>query len=270
MKSAVKKLNNHSGATMILALVFFLLCSVIASILLVSSSASTGRLSEIAKNDARYYAVNSAAELLRDGLEDKPVTVKLIKNTVTTTVTPYTVNAQGETEKGTPVSTPDEDYSVMFSSEGFSECTAVRETSLLTDFALDLAVGPGIINANSAWTFTGLASAQTRELEFTHTAADLSNELKTELKVQVSAVLETDGQLKLTVTNSSEGTGSYSLILSFSPEISRETYSDTVQGNPSVVKNSDTSFTETVVSERTETKIVTVSWKLTGVEGVST
>lgn len=261
MKMAKEKLNSRSGATMLLALVFFLLCTVLASILLVASSAGSGRLGGIADNDARYYAVSSAAGLLRDGLENKPVTVKLTKRTVTTTVTPYTVKNDGTTEKGTPVSTPTHTYSAVFSDAG-DERPAVRGDSLLSDLALDLAAGTGIVNAQAAWTYGGLTGPQTRKLE-------ISPSFDEALKVSADAVLESDGRLRITVSSAGEDEDSFNLVLTFSADIQTESSRDAEQGTSSVAKNSETSFTETVVSESTETKTVTVCWTLTGVERIS-
>lgn len=261
MKTAKEKLNSCSGATMMLALVFFLLCTILAGILLVSSSAGAGRIIGIAENDARYYAVSSAAELLRDGLENKPVTITLTKNTTTTTVTPYTVKNDGTTEKGTPASTPRDTYAAMFSAEGLPEEAAVRGESLLTDLALDLVAGTGSVDANAAWTYEGLKDPQTHELE-------LAPDFDDDLAVGVTAVLETDGGLQLTV--SSAGTDSFNLRLTFSAELRSESSRNTDQGTPSVVKNSETSYTETLVSVSTETRVYTVCWKLTGVERIST
>lgn len=260
MKKAKEKLNSCSGATMILALVFFLLCTILASILLTSSSAGAGRLSGIAENDARYYAVSSAAELLRDSLENKPVTVKLTKTTTTVTVTSYTVKNDGTTEKGVPNSTPNDSCSAVFSAEGLAETAAVRGESLLTDLVLDLVAGTGIVDANAAWTYGGLAEPQTRELE-------IAPAFDEDLTVGVKAVLESDGGLQLIV--SSIGADSFNLVLTFSAELQSESAKSTEQGTPSVKKNSETSYTETVSSVSTETRTHTVCWKLTGVERIS-
>ena len=63
-----KKLKSNIGASITFALLLFLVCSVVGSIILTSATAASGRLSGLAKSDERYYAVTSAAQLFRDAL----------------------------------------------------------------------------------------------------------------------------------------------------------------------------------------------------------
>ncbi len=76
-----RKLNNQKGASITWALLIFLVCAVVGSAVLVAGTAAAGRMSEAAKNDQRYYAVNSAVRLLSDMGENKKVTVKVVKKT---------------------------------------------------------------------------------------------------------------------------------------------------------------------------------------------
>ena len=69
----------------------------ISSVVIVAATAVGGRASKMAEMDQRYYAVNSAAELLRDVLEEQTVTV----TTGTTTVS--TVDQDGNEETEDPV-----------------------------------------------------------------------------------------------------------------------------------------------------------------------
>ena len=69
------KLKSESGASITFALLIFLVCAVVGSVLLTAGTAASGRMSELARMDQRYYAVTSAAELLRDLLENETVTV---------------------------------------------------------------------------------------------------------------------------------------------------------------------------------------------------
>ena len=73
---ALKKLKSNTGASLLIALLLFLVCVVIGSIVLASATAASGRLSGLAESDRRYYAVTSAAELFRDALmNDNELTV---------------------------------------------------------------------------------------------------------------------------------------------------------------------------------------------------
>ena len=60
-----RKLRSDRGASMLLALLLFLVCAVAGSVILASGTAAAGRMSELAEMDQRYYAVASAAEALR-------------------------------------------------------------------------------------------------------------------------------------------------------------------------------------------------------------
>ncbi len=74
-----KKLNNERGASITWALLIFLVCTVVGSAVLVAGTAAAGRMSKLAENDQRYYAVTSTAGLLRDVLKE-PITVTRTKS----------------------------------------------------------------------------------------------------------------------------------------------------------------------------------------------
>lgn len=70
-----RKLKSDRGASITWALLIFLVCAVIGSAVLVAGTASSGRMSEVADNDQRYYAVTSAARLLIDLIDDETATI---------------------------------------------------------------------------------------------------------------------------------------------------------------------------------------------------
>ncbi len=70
MNRIKKKLNNRKGASITWALLIFLVCAVVGSAVLVAGTAAAGRMSKLAENDQRYYAVTSSAGLLRDILKE--------------------------------------------------------------------------------------------------------------------------------------------------------------------------------------------------------
>lgn len=79
---AVKKIKSNKGASLSIALLFFLICAVISSVVLTAGTAAAGRLSKRAELDQQYYLVNSAAELIIEELEGKTVLVDKSKNPV--------------------------------------------------------------------------------------------------------------------------------------------------------------------------------------------
>lgn len=60
-----KKCASTSGASLLLALLFLLLCGLTGSVVLTAASVSSGRLSNLKKNEQSYYTVSSAAKLLK-------------------------------------------------------------------------------------------------------------------------------------------------------------------------------------------------------------
>ena len=82
MTAMKNKIRSQRGASITFALLLFLVCAIISSIVIVAATVVGGRASKMAELDQRYYAVNSAAELLRDVLEQQTVTVTATTQTV--------------------------------------------------------------------------------------------------------------------------------------------------------------------------------------------
>ena len=76
MKRAGKKLRSDRGASLMMALLLFLVCAVIGTAVLTAGTAASGRMSNIAVMDQRYYSVNSAVNLLIDLFRDQVITIR--------------------------------------------------------------------------------------------------------------------------------------------------------------------------------------------------
>ena len=79
MKRIGRKLGSKRGASITFALLLFLVCAMVSSVVIVAGTAAAGRMSEIAMMDQRYYTVASAAELLQKVFLDKAVEVTYTK-----------------------------------------------------------------------------------------------------------------------------------------------------------------------------------------------
>lgn len=81
------KLRSQRGATILFALLFFIVCAVIGSIVLTAGAAAAGRLADLEEIDQRYYAVTSAAKVLENQLSDPSavVTRRLVQDPDTST-----------------------------------------------------------------------------------------------------------------------------------------------------------------------------------------
>ena len=101
MNEVQRKLHDRSGATLTVALLFFIMCAAAGSVILAAATTSTGRLSQLQASDQNYYAVVSAAKLIRDEIDGQTIGVKQMERK-TTTVTTKTDNG------GTPGDTSDD------------------------------------------------------------------------------------------------------------------------------------------------------------------
>lgn len=63
------RIRSNSGATILLALLFFLLCAMAGSIILSAGSAAAGRISGLKESEQAFYSVTSAAQVMRDEIE---------------------------------------------------------------------------------------------------------------------------------------------------------------------------------------------------------
>lgn len=86
MNAVQRKLHDRSGATLTVALLFFIMCAAAGSVILAAATTSTGRLSQLQASDQNYYAVVSAAKLIRDEIDGQTISVGQTEiKTVTTT-----------------------------------------------------------------------------------------------------------------------------------------------------------------------------------------
>lgn len=75
--TAGKRLKSENGASLVAALLFFVLCGVAASMILAAASASAGKMQQVPVTDQKRFAVESGAAFLRDELSDSKTAVKI-------------------------------------------------------------------------------------------------------------------------------------------------------------------------------------------------
>ena len=66
-----QKLRSRRGASILIALVFFLLCLTVGGVVLTAATASAGRLAAQRQTQQDYLTVSSAAALVRDSVEER-------------------------------------------------------------------------------------------------------------------------------------------------------------------------------------------------------
>ncbi len=96
MNKMKRKLRSQTGASLTFALLLFLVCAVVGSVVLVAGTAASGRLAGLADYEQRYYAVNSAAELLAEEITAGKTTVTMTRTETETGIVRTTL-ADGST-----------------------------------------------------------------------------------------------------------------------------------------------------------------------------
>lgn len=77
MKKLTETLKKEDGASLVAAILFFVLCGVGASVILASASASAGKMQQVPAADQKRFAVESTAAFLRDELTRAENIVKI-------------------------------------------------------------------------------------------------------------------------------------------------------------------------------------------------
>ncbi len=95
MSAAVNKLKSNSGATLLMALLFFAICAATGSMILLSATAASGRLSMLGDTDQNYYAVRSATKMVEEMLTSEYIEAREVLTIVETTT-----HESGEDEGG--------------------------------------------------------------------------------------------------------------------------------------------------------------------------
>lgn len=79
-----KKIQDDNGATLFIALLFFIICATCGAVLLVAGTQAAGRIAGLTKNEQNLYAATSAAKMLKDEIDGRTVTVDKDKNYIVT------------------------------------------------------------------------------------------------------------------------------------------------------------------------------------------
>lgn len=175
-----QKLKSQTGASITFALLLFLVCAVVGSAVLVAGTAAAGRMSKIAETDRRYYAVNSAARLLADTIQEKPLEI-VKKETAETAATGPVYTIDGE-----PFSYPD---------------------SPITSIPIEAAYWLGYLGEEKI--------SESKILKLTLSTDD--TELNNSIGVKIDETINPDGSLIFEIRNVTSGTDTsqYGLRMSF-------------------------------------------------------
>jgi len=261
-EAMIKKLRSGKGASITFALLLFLVCSVVGTVVLTAGTAAAGRIADIKEYDQRYYSASSAAELLINLIDGQSVTVVRTQTaTSTTTVTSVeTTDSEGNKTLSVNTSTTGPYYSY---SAGFSDGVSSTGKDLLHDSAYLLACGSLTPTLSDIWSSDGiiLSSSVSEVLKMNHpdsvsvdgTSVDLGD-----LDISIDKTLSTDGDLTFTI--SSSDSNAYTLKLVFTADV------ENTSGNPvTTTSGSSDNYTETTVT----TKTTAVTWTFSTLKAVS-
>lgn len=260
-----KKIRSNRGASIVIALMLFLVCAAVGAVVLTAGTAAAGRASQQEKMDRRYYSVLSAAELVRDQLDGQSYTVVRTKT--------VTSSESGTFDpKSVPIPGPG-------GTEYASKCTykngagsVSRSDSLLSEAiyqyifgsAAEYVSGYNNLDAYNAGSFTGNATEDLATLTLTP-GSDA-------LPVQMTVGMLEDGSLRITLVNLAENgdpapAGSvFTMELTVSAVFSDNSDSPSRYSNSETV-TSDTGYTTTTTTVYTKTS--KLEWKAGAIRVVS-
>ena len=90
MGKVLRKLQSNNGATLMLALLFFIVCAVTGSMILTSAGVSAGRLENMKRRDQNYFAVRSAIKMCEQQMKEMNIAFQdklIVQEIETKTVT---------------------------------------------------------------------------------------------------------------------------------------------------------------------------------------
>lgn len=189
MQEIKKKLSSRRGASLTFALLMFLVCAVVGSVVLTAGTAAAGRMSQIAEMDQRYYSVNSAARLLIDLLENKEIR--------------YEENKSEETPEGDPEDAADQ-YIYYINGTKYNSTNTTESEKL----ALALDTAKRVLDMKENNSGTGV---EPRKLSL-----DITTPIEgADLKVTIEEEIQSSGDLKCSVKNTNTEKGQYIIDLYF-------------------------------------------------------
>ena len=270
------KIRSNRGASLIFALLLFLVCTVIGSVVLAAGTASAGRMSKLGESDQRYYSVTSAAQLLAKELTDKEI--RIVRTCQETNTTEYEL----ENDKLTPkAGFPEKTYAyettlyrrnttdtgeyifesvkkVTDTDQPFYSTT--DERSSLSERAVNYLFGSQNCNKDTAMGLSFSSSENEESGTFTMEHSN-NNEI---LKISGKYSVEKDGTIILTLWDkiTEEASQHFSLVITLQPEFheTERTFTDNTDSSPKPDPDSPGSYIATTVTTTIKTSDVT--WKL--------
>lgn len=248
-----------------MALFLFLVCAVVGSVVLTAGTAAAGRRAQIEVMDQKYYAVNSAAELFRDQIAGKSVTITRTKTETYSTTFSLVKNENGTSSRSGSGAQSESDITYTNSMNNSS----YDSKDLLQAAVLELVKD---YNVPAKYGFDSSIQRYTLEEKKNFTIVHDADKLPEgvtadDLKVDVTMVIENNGDLTFTFSSGSEK-NQYAVREHFQMHFDETTEQKSTDGDPEIlpVTGHDNEFTESYETTETEIKTGVFTWEYKGVE----
>ena len=300
MNNIRQKLRSRRGASITFALLLFLVCAVVGSVVLAAGMAAAGRMSQAAEMDQRYYSVTSAADLLAKELTGKEVNITRTKTETTTTKTTITTAEENPDENNdtipnvsivtnntvsynTVISDPSRTYNggnvinlstAADSTNQGNEITPYSYAVFLTECAIDLMYFPSEgtgsftrqnANTNAAMKYQFKMKEDKPGSNFTLVHTVNGNKIEN-LTVYGSYTLKADGTLEIKLSSgntTNHANDIYTLTLTLAPKIT-ETENANTQTDVNNSESENTTTT-TIETKKITTKTSRIQWEVESV-----
>ncbi len=277
-----RKLAEQRGISMPLALLLFLICALLTSVVIAAGTAAVGRSSNLSAGDQRYYSVVSAAELVQSTFDETRVNISCTQVKQFTRQTSYTesgVTRGSSTDtveqttlfvNGTQIATASGDGTLPISLNGLT----LPERSAV---CLLLGSAGGTASASELWSrmATGLAGGSGVELgefDLTHTISSApagidKTALQNALEVKITEWTLEDGglQLQFDSAHASEQDDFSSLTLLCGSDFVTSESTEENRATPVDVP-ADSGYLRTETTTVTTTRNADVSWTSTSLQ----
>ena len=279
IKSVSKKLKSNSGASLSIALLLFLVCTVLGSIILKSGTAASGRVADMARADARYYSVTSAADYLADAITTVHTDSADEKRTVVITRTAVTSSTETSSYSGESWGTPsrsaaDTTYSSPVIKDSSSTGAGTAET-ILTKAVQDIFFGGSIVDAQACWSMDKPSikkadgSEGSREYKFSLQFSG-AGDADEALTVYVTETIRHNGDISLTVSDTKDPSAEgyrVQMVFVLTSKLSSGSTSRTSSSTSGSAEEGNLVLRET--TRTTETKTTSCYWTLAEIRKVN-
>ena len=261
MNAMKNKIKSRRGASITFALLLFLVCSVLSGIIIVAATTASGRMDQIAESDQRYYAVTSAAELLKDELDGKCVTVEFYEKTETTVTHSETSETQGEP-------TVKENYVRLWYDDNESNYTSlasaenVEALSVLGEFSYWVAD-----DQYKDETSTHLINGVTSPISSVDLSLSADGDITDAVSVEMRSKSPSSGIIDFYISKidpkDKTGKKAYTLRLSFKADVKTTKDEKTTMGSPKNINIEKKTYDVDKIKETTVK--TTMTWSLTDI-----